>query len=142
MIYLILELMDFSLDCLLWNNNNNNNFKLNTKQKIEILLDISNGMKFIHENKILHRDLKSLNILIKKENNNYKAKLCDLGNAIQKKSNILTTMSIKLKDDSFKLDTLRNYGTILWSPYEVLIKNKIYSPKSDSYSFGIYEILK
>lgn len=44
--------------------------------KIQIAADIARGMAFLHENNRLHRDLKSLNILIDAQKS---AKVADFG---------------------------------------------------------------
>jgi senescence-induced receptor-like serine/threonine-protein kinase len=77
--YIVLELMKSSLDTLLWGDKK---VKLNPQQKLRIIKDISNGMSYLHENKMVHRDLKSLNILLDEKN---RAKICDFGLMYQKK---------------------------------------------------------
>jgi serine/threonine protein kinase len=48
------------------------------------ILDIAKGLKFLHENNVVHRDIKSDNILIDK---NGKCKIADFGCSIKLKSN-------------------------------------------------------
>ena len=70
--YLIMELCDCSLDQIIKNK------KLNVKEIKEILEQLNNVFKIIYENKIIHKDIKPENILIKKlENNKYLYKLTD-----------------------------------------------------------------
>ncbi|KAL7719611.1 Serine-threonine protein kinase [Entamoeba marina] len=55
---------------------------IETKTEIpitQILIDIANGMKHIHNINKLHRDLKSLNILLKGKGKTLKAFVCDFG---------------------------------------------------------------
>lgn len=57
---------------------------LSNKTKLKILLDISNGLQFMHENLFLHRDIKPHNILLcvlENEEEKVIAKLGDFGSA-------------------------------------------------------------
>jgi serine/threonine protein kinase len=87
---------------------------------------------------MIHRDLKSLNILISEQDNIYTAKLCDFGLVTQKNENNLQTNTIKINTDTL-------HGTILWMAPELFkIGEKTYSIYTDSYAFGIilFEILE
>ena len=53
---------------------------------MEIALDVINGIKYLHELKIVHQDIKSPNILI---NENLKAKISDLKSQKLKKTDKL-----------------------------------------------------
>lgn len=77
--YLIFELIDGGnlKDLLNKHYNNINKCLLNDNIILNILLDISNGMKYLHTKNILHRDLKAENILIEKYTNI--GKISDLG---------------------------------------------------------------
>lgn len=98
----------------------------NTKQKTVLrpakMMDwakqIAKGMHYLHNNKIIHRDLKSPNILISYNN---VLKISDFGASrnLDEKSTIM----------SFK-------GTIAWMAPEV-IRNEACSEKVDIYSFGV-----
>ena len=58
------------------------NFRQNVKLQYQILLDIAEGLKFIHFKKIMHRDIKPDNILIcKQSDDSLIAKITDLGEA-------------------------------------------------------------
>ncbi len=63
--------MECSIDKLLWNNKKKN---ITIDEKIKVAKDIAKGIKFLNNNGMIHRDLKSLNILIKFENNKIFAK--------------------------------------------------------------------
>ena len=54
-----------SLSELLWGKNQAQlpDQKWNDRRKVQILSDIINGVGFLHCKKVLHRDLKSMNIL-------------------------------------------------------------------------------
>jgi len=90
---------------------------------VGFLLDISSGMSYLHSVGIVHRDLKSLNILM---SNNH-CKITDYGTS--RFINQSTHMT-------------GNVGTGPWMAPEVF-NNKYYTEKADVYSFGVlmYEIL-
>ena len=73
-IYLIMELCDYNLEQII------NEKKGNIKEIKEILEQLNNAFKIMHDNAIIHKDIKPENILIKKlENNKYLYKLTDYG---------------------------------------------------------------
>lgn len=84
--------------------------------------EILYGLAFLHENRIIHRDLKSGNILVTRKD---EIKLCDFGLA-----------QIKIKSASVSMDT-RCVGTIRWMAPELLTLRPRYSPKSDMYALGM-----
>ena len=100
---------------------------LSWKIRKEFLLQIAIGMNYLHTNNppILHRDLKSLNILltndIKKSNDITDIKIADLG--------------LSVVNDKKNLSNER-VGTCHWMAPEV-INCQRYTTKSDVYSFGI-----
>lgn len=71
---------------------------------MDIAEDVVSGTTYLHFNNSIHRDLKSLNILITKK---YEAKICDFGQATLK----IATAS--------KSDTSSRIGTIRWMAREV-----------------------
>jgi len=87
---------------------------------VKIVRDIAEGMNFLHDNKILHRDFNSKNILLTK---GYQAKVADFGLS-RKKLEDTTTLSYTI-------------GQIPWMAPEVLQISKNYSQKADVYSFGV-----
>lgn len=75
-------------------------------------------MNFLHTCGIIHRDLKSLNLLVSK---NYDVKICDFG-----LSRVVDTRNAMTS----------NIGTVAWIAPELFAK-KIYTEKADVYSYGI-----
>ena len=88
-------------------------------------IQILRGLKALHDKKILHRDLKSANIFLTKENNQ-----CKIGDL---------NVSKVMKDKFIVINS--QIGTPTYSSPEVW-KNKPYSYKSDLWSVGciIYEM--
>ena len=82
-----------------------------------IALGIAYGMSYIHSHHVIHRDLKSLNIML---DENDMPKICDFGMARMKTDNSMT-MGI---------------GTAQWMAPEVISGNA-YNEKADVYSYGI-----
>lgn len=103
---------------------------LSYAQKIKIALDAANGMNFLHNSGILHRDLKPDNLLVVSLNVNAPVmiKLSDFGSS-----------------RSINEEMARNYtagiGTPIYMAPEILTK-EAYSVKADVYSFALllYEL--
>ena len=53
--------------------------KLDIAKKVKIMVQISEGVAFLHHQNIVHRDIKPGNILLRSENRNVVAKLGDFG---------------------------------------------------------------
>ncbi|KAI3507107.1 hypothetical protein L1887_21874 [Cichorium endivia] len=96
--------------------NQKGHFDVPAVLKIAIL--VSKGMNYLHENNIIHRDLKSANLLM---DENGIVKVSDFGVArVQNKSGIMTAET----------------GTYRWMAPEV-IEHRPYNHKADVFSFGI-----
>lgn len=81
------------------------------------------AIDYIHQHKVVHRDLKLENILLKEKSNPYDFKIIDFGI-----SGILSKVG----------GEVINAGTILYSPPEVISKTNLQTdPKIDVWSIGV-----
>ncbi|KAL8234380.1 hypothetical protein R6Q59_020480 [Mikania micrantha] len=91
-------------------------FKLPTLLKVSI--DISKGMNYLHQNNIIHRDLKAANLLMDEHD---VVKVADFGVArVKAQTGVMTAET----------------GTYRWMAPEV-IEHKPYDHKADVFSFGV-----
>jgi hypothetical protein len=81
--------------------------------------DIARGMQFLHSVHIVHRDMKSLNVLL---DSNNRIRICDFG------------FSRHATEDSLMN---QNLGTPHWMAPEVLHKGSHYTSKVDVYAYGV-----
>ncbi|KAF9979190.1 hypothetical protein BGZ73_004076 [Actinomortierella ambigua] len=94
----------------------------NWTDKERIAQEIADGLAYIHHENILHRDLKSDNVLLTKH---MEVKLCDFGLAV-----------VKTSIGSHTTDTMR--GTVRWMAPELLLAARPrYTNKSDMYALGM-----
>lgn len=85
---------------------------------LKVAIDVSKGMNYLHQNNIIHRDLKAANLLM---DENEVVKVADFGVArVQTQSGVMTAET----------------GTYRWMAPEV-IEHKPYDHKADVFSFGI-----
>ncbi|KAK9805399.1 hypothetical protein WJX73_000847 [Symbiochloris irregularis] len=85
-----------------------------------VAMDVARGLAFLHNRKIVHRDVKSSNILLARDGT---AKLADVG------------LAKILRDD--KLSTLHGeFGTFSWAAPEILL-GRACTEKVDIYSYGV-----
>lgn len=89
-----------------------------TRIKLGIAADVASAMAFMHYNRKLHRDLKSLNVLI---DEGYRAKVGDLGSS---------------KEWAAMLQMTTGVGSLDWIAPEVL-SSRTYSFAADVFSFGL-----
>ena len=95
----------------------------------DIAHDVASAVSFLHSNHIIHRDLKSQNVLVYRQDDRMRAKVADVGIAKILKEEEMATMT-------------KGMGTPLWMAPEVIEaqgeKKKItYDEKVDVYSYGI-----
>jgi len=90
---------------------------LTWKLRLQVALDTARGMTFLHLGRIIHRDLKSPNLLLDAK---YRVKVADFGLARTKAINTMTGQC----------------GTFQWMAPEVIGSNH-YTEKADVFSFGI-----
>ncbi|XP_072967816.1 serine/threonine-protein kinase STY46-like [Typha angustifolia] len=85
---------------------------------LRVAIDVSKGMSYLHQNNIIHRDLKAANLLM---DENEVVKVADFGVArVKAQSGVMTAET----------------GTYRWMAPEV-IEHKPYDHKADVFSFGI-----
>ena len=146
---IIMELIDGDLHDLMrqrCNENNDSHWPFTILEAVDIMHQISEGVKYLHDQKIVHRDLKSFNILVKAVKAKgsrieyVHAKVADFGLSKTKESSI-----------SYSTQTF-NTGTNRWMAPEVINLNvggqgttmkPKYPFKCDVYSFAMlcYEVL-
>ncbi|KAJ6233956.1 map kinase kinase kinase-like protein [Anaeramoeba flamelloides] len=99
----------------------NKEVDLRLLEMLYIGIQVANGMKYLHSRKIIHRDLKSANILLTEEDGEIVPKIIDFG-------------SSKRKNEENSMRSL--HGTAQWMAPEV-VRAEQYSFSADVYSFGI-----
>jgi len=119
--------------------------------RIELLADVANGLKYMHSRRIVHGDLKGANILI---NEHRRACIADFG--LTTVTGVVTHATTGFSRASvISNDTLMSFtggGTSRWMSPELLFPEKFGMPQSegnrptrqsDCYAFGmvIYEVL-
>ncbi|CAA2986763.1 probable receptor kinase At1g80640 [Olea europaea subsp. europaea] len=95
---------------------------LNWHLRMKIALDVARGLEYLHEHchpPIIHRDLKSSNILL---DSNFNATLSDFGLAV--------------RDGAQKSGNIKLSGTLGYIAPEYLLDGKL-TDKSDVYAFGV-----
>ena len=105
------------------------NIPLSTK--LSILYDVSNGLLYLHDMNILHRDLTAKNVLLTE---NLQAKIADLG--VSKLISVQQHMA---------LAQTQAPGSLNYMPPEALKENPKYDQKIDIFSFGhlaIYVVIQ
>lgn len=105
-----------------------------SKQDIYYFSDILKGLSYLHSNNIVHRDLKSSNILII----NNTAKICDFNLSKIKPNNNLLQIDSKSSNKNIKKmnENTKGIGTELYSSPEQL-NGWSYDYRVDIYSLGI-----
>jgi serine/threonine protein kinase len=94
------------------------------RQRISIAREIADGLVYLHKCGIIHRDIKSLNVLLTADGH---AKLCDFGLATLQ---TLTTTATASQEG-------RQVGTLPWMAPELVLSGSKCNESTDIYSFGI-----
>lgn len=102
-----------SLSHILYNQDNH----LNWEHKKSIAQDIATGMAYLHKNSIIHRDVKSSNMLVAAD---WKVKIADFGFS-------------RVKADN---QTMTQCGTVAWTAPEIF-EGLHYTEKADVFSYGV-----
>lgn len=102
--------------------------KLDWDTKLRIARDSAAGLAFLHSQGIIHRDVAARNILV---GENYECFISDFG---------YSRICESSAEDSGGT-TKSNVGPVRWMAPEAM-KDRVYGPKTDAYSFGmvLYEI--
>lgn len=126
---LVMELMDFDLTYLF-----RGELGLDLIVSVDVMLQAAEGMRYLHEADIVHRDLKAANILIKEcAGGSYLVKLTDFGLARTKVKFVETEWSYKAGTLKWRAPEL-----LEWICEDRLHTDPIFFPKqADVYSFGI-----
>ncbi len=142
---LVTELMDGDLHGLMLKRLENREiqgvpFKL--LEAIDIMLQVAEGMHYLHQKKVVHRDLKSMNILVKcdEHDGHVYAKVADFGFSKTKESSC-TYSNLTMDEGTIRWMAPELFGNFDQSSNPSLSKR--YPFKVDIYSFGMvcYEIL-
>jgi serine/threonine protein kinase len=119
--YYLMDLMDTTLDEALYQKT----IELSDRDKFKIIQDIVHGCRVLHSKKIVHKDLKPLNILLKRnKSGTILGKISDFGISRVKQTE---------RDSSL---TSGITGTIRYLPLEFL-QNQVYGYFTDVYAFGV-----
>lgn len=117
------SLADAILGNSLHDNNSNDNDKNGWSTKARIAHEIARGLEYIHQESVVHRDLKSANVLLTRH---MEVKLADFGLA-----------QVKSMSSASKSSTAAGIaGTLRWIAPELFDK-PVYSTKSDVYALGV-----
>jgi TPR repeat protein len=104
-----------------------NNQPLSWERRWVLAGDIAQGINYLHTQDVLHRDLKSLNVLI---SDTGRAKLTDFGLSKVKQ----TTKSLTSKSSN---QSSQAVGTLPWMAPELFKRKAKYTKKADIYSLGM-----
>ena len=98
-----------------------NNFNLKESKAANIVLQIGNGLKYLHSFGIVHRDLKPDNIMITQKDSEIRVKIMDFGLS-------------KIASKEEKL--VEGFGTLYYAAPEI-IQNLPYNKEIDVWSLGV-----
>lgn len=115
--YIFFEVMESDLEFYIKKN------KINDNDKSSYIYQLCNGMKYLHNNKIMHRDLTTRNILIK----DGVIKIADFG---------LARFVISGNEVESSIEYSSDVCAVFFRPYEILCGNNNYTLKCDIWSCG------
>lgn len=123
---IVMELLHSDLHKLLHNSSE----KLSFHVRMKMCKDVALGMNWLHsiEPAIIHRDLKTSNLLVEKSANEYKVKIADFGI-----STIQSGVQATVESEQGK----PILGTLLTTAPEIMDGTGSYNEKTDVYSFGL-----
>jgi len=106
---------------------------LSWSDKLQLAIDVCNGLRILHGENLLHRDVKADNVLLKKDADTLRMRgyLCDFG--------------ISASRESVNVRKQKGFGTLIFCAPELFDKKgpPKFSPLSDIYAFGmfLYEVM-
>lgn len=105
--------------------------RFNEREGRELCKGIARGMCHLHKNGVVHRDLKSLNVMRRADGVPVIIDL-GMGSFIETRDKGLSTMTVHQVYEK----TANLKGTVLWMAPE-MVKDQVWSDKTDVYAFGI-----
>ena len=101
--------------------------------KIRYVREICYGMRYLHSENIIHRDLKLSNVLVVSDDENCSGVICKISDfGTSREVDMTTTLSM-----SQSMTMTSNIGTPLYMAPELLNGTGRYSMSADVYSYGI-----
>ncbi|KAJ3212397.1 Serine/threonine-protein kinase tnni3k [Dinochytrium kinnereticum] len=110
--------------------------KLPFTNRLSLVSDVASGIAFLHActPPILHRDLKSLNILLYVDvSGELHCKITDFGIAVIRQGTLTATSTKSVSSE----DLQTQKGTLIWMAPELHNLRALYRPPCDVFSFGI-----
>ena len=101
---------------------------LNKREKRELIYNIIKAINFLHENKIIHGDIKLENILIFQENGRLIPKICDFNNSLINDESDFSNIMMSIN---------REFSSTRTTPPEILFQTENYSYSSDMWNLGV-----